>query len=261
MGCSISIKVHPEKHSPIYRNKRKTITKDVSTSPLAKFRGSGGTAGFFRDNNTPPHKTAVIVGIDKYVHRWSTLQNAQNDARSINKMLRKRGFHTVLLLGNEATYKRVWKEIEQVHGGTLVLSLHGHGCRGVVSSFVCADSSHDPHDTSDKLTSDRIRAWSRRWDGKEFVMLADFCYGGDMVVPTTRTRGAERTRIVISAGMMREKTLDGDGHSPFTDSILQVSRENTWNGSIIDMYLRAKQLASRVKIGRLPGDEGGDVFL
>ena len=60
---------------------------------------------------------------------------------------------------------------------------------------------------------------------------------------------------------MREKTLDGDQHSPFTKAILQVSREKQWNGSIIDMYLRTKQLANRVKIGRLPGDEGGDVFL
>ena len=92
-------------------------------------------------------------------------------------------------------------------------------------------------------------------------MFADFCYGGDMVVPTARTRGAESTRIVLSAGMMREKTLDGDGHSPFTKAILEVSRDTQWKGSIIELYLRAKQVANRVKIGRLPGDEGGDIFL
>ena len=171
MGCSISIKVHPEK-SPA-RHTRKSITKDAATSPLAKYRGSGGTAGFF--GTSVSRKNAVVVGIDHYNQGWPALENASHDARAIDKMLRKRGFRTVLLLGKEATYRRVWREIERVHGGTFVLSLHGHGCRGAVSSFVCSDSSHDPHDTGDKLTADRIRAWSRRWGGKQFVMLADFC--------------------------------------------------------------------------------------
>ena len=146
MGCSISIKVHPER-TPV-KKERKSITKDVATSPLAKYRGSGGTASFFSGHKEcMACKTAVVVGIDRYEHGWSDLENAGNDALAVDKMLRKRGFRTVLLIGKEATYRRVWKEIESVRGGTFVLSLHGHGCRGIVSSFVCVDSSKDPHDT------------------------------------------------------------------------------------------------------------------
>ena len=260
MGCTVSVKVHTDK-TP----KRMPITKDTATSPIAKHiakhRGSGGTAGFFREDSSA-QKSAIVVGIDVYDDpKWPNLQNAGRDALAVHNMLQRRGFTSVLLRGGDATYKRVWQELERVHGGKLVVSFHGHGCRGLVSSFACSDSSYNPHDTSDKITSDQLRAWSRRWDGKEFVMFADFCYGGDMVVPTARTRGAERTRIVLSAGMMREKTLDGDEHSPFTRAILQVSKNTQWKGSVIDLYVRVRILARHTKIGRLPGDEGGDVFV
>ena len=60
--------------------------------------------------------------------------------------------------------------------------------------------------------------------------------------------------------MMREKTLDGDGHCPLQKLYYEVSRDTQWKGSIIELYLRAKTGRERVKIGRLPGDEGGDIF-
>ena len=118
-----------------------------------------------------------------------------------------------------------------------------------------SDSSHDPHDTGDKLTADRIRAWSRRWGGKQSVMLADFAlrrHGG----AHGTTRGAESTRSCCRRDDAGEDVGRGRGqHSPFTEAVLQVSRTKKWEGSVIELYLLVKQISDRVKIGRLPGDE------
>ena len=37
-------------------------------------------------------KTALVVGIDRYEHGWSDLENAGNDALAVDKMLRREGF-------------------------------------------------------------------------------------------------------------------------------------------------------------------------
>ena len=46
---------------------------------------------------------------------WPALENASHDARAIDKMLRKK-FRTVLLLGKEATYRRVWRRSRESTG-------------------------------------------------------------------------------------------------------------------------------------------------
>ena len=137
-------------------------------------------------------------------------------------LLSSRGFQTVLLLGKRATSMNIWRALECApHCARLVVSLHGHGCNGRISSFVPYDACGDVRVTQDKIGMDRLQSWRLRWRGHSMCLIADCCYGGNFVLPIYRLRCGtdaakirrqqqEKARIVLSSGMMYEKTEDGD---------------------------------------------------
>jgi hypothetical protein len=59
--------------------------------------------------NTGYHKSwAVVIGINNYNDsKWERLQYAVNDARAVEKLLRKQGFDIILLLDSEATKQNI----------------------------------------------------------------------------------------------------------------------------------------------------------
>ena len=297
MGCSLSVRVSPEQlvqHTTAPRGPHRKSAADVGTSPICTtpfsslMRGrrkmllraststsdniSGNISGNISD--TIIIRYALVVGIDKYAH-WDNLDCAVQDATCIAGWLRAHGFVVVTLKGSEATFANVARAFLAIPDcKTVVISLHGHGAQGkTTSSFVPANACTDPNDTSDKISADFVQSWSMRWGGKQALIVADCCFGGNFVLPVQiKMRGyrdaqKERVRMILSASTMDELVPDrqqGEHNSPLTKSVLRVLGNKRWSGSVLDLFVSVRKLSPEgctPKMGRLSGDQGGDIWL
>lgn len=226
-------------------------------------------------------KVAIIIGIDRYADRaWEPLDTAEADARKVAEFLAGRGFESTLLLGKEATKSRIEKALQEVRMcQSIVFYFAGHGVAGGANgpALIPFDGSFNVHATHDKVTQDFLHGWSRRTPAHGALLLLDCCYGGDFCVklrsgerPSLCLNQKEKSRIVISASLKGERVPDSDSsgqHSPFTGAILQSAIDADFSGSAIELFVSARARCSAralpivPKIGRLPADEGGDVFL
>ena len=299
MGCSLSVKISPEHlrtvhkdshcreltSSPLrgYRRRlspnllqghlRNRIMSDASTSPMTPIvvRGKGGRKSVCSDGIELGTKHAIVVGINRYAH-WDWLECPEQDATDVSACFQARKFNVVLLLGKNATFRTIMRTLSSVSHTceTIVVSLHGHGVSGRNgASFLPQDANDNPEDLSDKITADFLKAWSRSWGGKHLLLLADCCFGGNFVMPShSKMRGGggkERVRMCISGSTVGELIPDrAEGsttHSDLTHALLKSTKRRQWNGSVLDMFVHIRRTAVNVKIGRLPGDEGGDMLL
>lgn len=282
MGCSLSVRISPEEteqgKAPRRCRDKFVRTSNASTSsmatPLATMRGRGKTLKKTPSLAIGEGLHALVVGINHYTH-WQDLDCPVKDAMDIGKWLLSKGFTVTMLLGDAATFQNIVRAMLAIPAcKTAVVSLHGHGARGArASSFVPHDACEDPDDVSDKISVDFLQSWSMRWEGKRALLIADCCFGGNFVLPPrVKMRGhgdsqKERVRIVISASTMDEMIPDREGghtNSPMTRSILRAMRSKGWGGSVLDLFVRVRKMSPpgcAPKVGRLPGDEGGDIWL
>ncbi|MBC83339.1 MAG: hypothetical protein CL454_00595 [Acidimicrobiaceae bacterium] len=283
MGCSLSVRVGPEQlaaHAAGTRAGPHRTSVDVGTSPMRtpfslRMRGRGRKSLSQASPSTPSSTMyALVIGVDQYGH-WENLDCAVRDATCIATWLRAHGFIVVTLKGAEATFANVARAFMAIPDcKTAVVSLHGHGAQGkTVSSFVPADACADPNDTSDKISADFIQSWSMRWNGKQALIVADCCFGGNFVLPPqVKMRGyrdsqKERVRMILSASTMDELVPDrqqGEHNSPLTRSMLRVLGNKRWNGSVLDLFVSIRKMTPEgctPKMARLSGDQGGDIWL
>jgi hypothetical protein len=284
MGCSLSVRVSPDQLATSrggIPSLRKSV--DMGTSPIMlrtpfsaitmRGRGRKSLAGT-SSSNALDTMYALVIGVDRYAH-WENLDCAVQDATCIAGWLRARGFVVVALTGPEATFANIVRAFLAIpECKTAVVSLHGHGAQGkTTSSFVPTNACADPNDTSDKISADFVQSWSIRWGGKQALVVADCCFGGNFVLPPQiKMRGyrdaqRERVRIIISASTMDELVPDrqqGESNSPLTKCVLRVLKSKKWSGSVLDLFVSVRKMAPdgcTPKIGRLPGDQGGDIWL
>lgn len=284
MGCSLSVKVNPEHlrsveaHPPPTwcdtRVVRKTLA-DAATSPMlsAVMRGRGRKTSAVQSHNVKD-KYALVIGIDDYLH-WDVLDCPVGDANAVGNWFQSHGFAVHTLLNKQATFANIVRALVAIPAcGTAVVSLHGHGAKGATtSSFVPANACADPNDISDKISAAFVQNWSQQWAGDRALVIADCCFGGNFVLPPrVKMRGyrasqQERVRMTISASTMDEMVPDkqqGCSNSPLVHCVLRVLRSGTWSGSVLDLFVAVRRMSPEgctPKMGRLPGDEGGDIWL
>ena len=80
----------------------------------------------------------------------------------------------------------------------------------------------------------------------------------------------EKSRIVLSASTKGERVPDAEKESkssPFTKALLESLSDDCFSGSTIELFVATRARATVTdsgivpKLGRLRGDEGGDIFL
>lgn len=276
MGCHLSVKIAPEvrefvrKHSP---------TRIRISSPTAGMRGIGharaGGQGF-----PSAKKVALLIGINKY-HHWDALETAEKDACEVQQYFDSKGFQTTALLGDSATRKNIMQSLQNIHNARIaVVYFAGHGiCGKNGPALVPIDAGLNSHDIEDKVSQDFLHGWSRRLNSHGLLLILDCCFGGNFC---SKLRGSpdrpsfcidqrEKSRIVMSASLQNERVPDADirsssSHSPFTSALLSSLRDEAFSGSAIELFVTTRARAAATgnpilpKLGRIPGDEGGDVF-
>ena len=289
MGCTLSIKVSPEirefiqKHSPS-RNRspanRRLVRRDAGSpdaSPdKSKMRGTGRRPRF--DSHFSTNKVALVVGINDYPH-WESLDTAEGGATQVADFLTSRGFEVKLLLGPAATRETIVRALQRIDVcRTAVIYFAGHGISGKHGpALVPHNALHNSHDVSDKIGQDYLQGWSKRTKAHGVLFVLDCCYGGDFCVKMRSNSSfclaqKEKSRIVISSSLKGERVPDATpgesrSHSPFTGSLLESLRDECFSGSAIELFVatRARSQSRKdslilPKLGRLSGDEGGDVM-
>jgi len=163
----------------------------------------------------PQTARALLVGINRYAHLEPTLQGCENDARTMDELLRTRfGFtQTTLLLSEQATRAGLCAAFEQLIADTntddvVVFYFAGHGGRirdregdepsGFDCTLVPTDSMYDPANPAANIDilDDEIFLYLQRLGNKTkaITVIVDACHSGTISrdvapIPGFRVRG------------------------------------------------------------------------
>ncbi len=280
MGCHLSVRISPElkefvrKHSPTMRSPVRLRRRNAA-SP--RMRGTQGRPRF--DSHFSTEKIALVIAINVYEHGWGNLDTCETDGKRIADYFKSNDFQVKTLFGKDATRENIMRNIQKIDVcKTAVIYFAGHGISGKFGpALVPVDAQHNSHDIVDKISQDSIQSFSRRTRAHGVVFILDCCFGGDFCVklrgterPSFCLNQMEKSRIVLSASMKGERVPDAENDSassPFTKSLLDSMHDECFSGSVIELFVTTRARAIAIdagivpKLGRLRGDEGGDVFL
>jgi len=229
---------------------------------------------------------ALIIGIDQYSGDWPKLQNAVNDAKSVEQTLTgKYTFHYLkTLYDKDATRDNILKEFEwlmanvKINDNVLIYySGHGEYLQNMDKGFwVPIDATSKT--ISKYISNEDIRSFLSGINSKHTLLVTDACFSGDIFRGKTMTIPYENStkyyqkvyslnsRKALTSGGV-EPVLDKgkEGHSVFAYYFLQALTKNT------EKYFDAGQIFEALKIPvvnnsyqtplyspiRNAGDEGG----
>jgi hypothetical protein len=182
---------------------------------------------------------AVVIGINDYQH-WPKLEYAVNDARSVERLLKKLGFDEVItLLDGEATRQRILyalgDEVKAKAGDEdrVLIFYAGHGQtedlrdRSKLGWIIPVDGDLK-NLASTAISMRELQDHADRIRAKHILYAMDACFSGLLL----RLRGvdpADRTvmelttapaRQVLTAGAEGEQVVEFGGHGLFTKSLL-----------------------------------------
>ena len=206
---------------------------------------------------------ALIIGIDQYKGEWEPLNNAVNDAKTVEELLKtKYKFnHFRTLYNGMATRKNIIKELEWLvenvnEKDNVLIFYSGHGefkqtlNKGYWVPFDALSMS-----TYEYISNSEIQTFLNGIKSKHTLLVSDACFSGDIFRGKTISvpfENSERyynevhnlvSRQAITSGGI-EPVMDGgrDGHSVFTYYFLKSLKNNE------NKYFDASQLYNSVKI-------------
>lgn len=189
------------------------------------------------------HAYAVVVGIDTYLDaQVPTLQNAENDARAVEKTLREQFLFTEVrsLYGRAATRtnmeRMLFDWLPSVAGPRDAVFVY-FACHGLVFNtvgyLVPHDGSNEEKESTRNMSMFRLKEeLAKRCRAKDMMVVVTACFGGLLaeraIVPEPHPGGevvglkGRKARVVLTAGGPGETVLDwGKGKcSVFTASFL-----------------------------------------
>ncbi len=206
---------------------------------------------------------ALIIGIDKYKGTWPVLQNATNDARAIEKLLRASyKFEFFKTLYNEqANRENIIAQLEWLVANVkaednvfIYYSGHGEYKKELNKGYwVPADAENSS--TAKYISNSDIQTYISGIKGKHTLLVSDACFSGDIFRGNTVSVPFEESekyykevqslssRQALTSGGL-EPVMDGgkDGHSVFAYYFLKTLESNQ------SKYFDASQLYTKVKI-------------
>lgn len=206
---------------------------------------------------------ALIIGINKYTKAWTPLDNAVNDAKAFESLLKEKYKieHFSTLYDNEATREAIIDEmlklVENVKENDNVLiyfSGHGEFNKALNKGYwVPVDATTTS--VSKYISNSDIQTFLGGIKSKHTLLISDACFSGDIFRGKTMTVPFEdsekyyakvhslKSRQAITSGGI-EPVMDGgrDGHSVFAYYLLSRLKNNT------SKYYDASQLYDEIKI-------------
>ena len=229
---------------------------------------------------------ALIIGIDKYSGSWKALNNAVNDAKAVENLLKsKYRFTQFKTLYNEQANRTAiissleWL-VENVRPEDNVFIYYsGHGeFKKELNKGYWVPYGATTMSTSNYISNSDIQTFIKGIQSNHTLLVADACFSGDifrgntMSVPFEnspkyykKVHGLKSRKAMTSGGL--EPVMDGgqDGHSVFAYYLLKALKENNDNmmdaSQIFDklkipVYNNSDQSPDFKAIGK-SGDEGG----
>lgn len=207
---------------------------------------------------------ALIIGIDQYGGEWPKLQNAVNDAKAFEEVLRsKYSFDEFHALYNEkATRENIIKEFEWMvqnvkPDDNVVIYFSGHGdYKKELNKGYWVPVNATTSSTSEFISNNDIQTYLGGIKSKHTLLISDACFSGDIFRGKTvsipyeeseryyaKVHNLASRKAITSGGT--EPVMDGggvNGHSIFAYYILKSLESNS------NKYYDATQLFESIKI-------------
>lgn len=214
-------------------NKKEFTFKVDSTSSKA-------TQNTEQNDNKYRNKYAVLIGINGYTY-WPGLEFAVNDAKVLERHLKKLGYKTITLFDKEATRGNILKtlgyKLSQVVGenDSVIIYFAGHGhteslIGGGKEGYIIPVEANTEDSFLSAISMHQLKSITKRIKAKHILFLMDSCYSG---MGFTRSAGISKSENqyinkimsyravqMITAGGMNEQVLEQNGHGVFTKSLL-----------------------------------------
>lgn len=233
-----------------------------------KYRGGGdplkglNTAAAKKDINVGKYY-ALIIGIDKYSKAWTPLDNAVNDAKAVESLLKEKYKfdHFRSLYDEQATREKIIEEmvylVENAKEDDNVLiyfSGHGEYSESLNKGYwVPVDAT--TASVSKYISNSDIQTFLGGMKSQHTLLISDACFSGDIFRGKTVSVPFEnsdkyyekihslKSRQAITSGGI-EPVMDGgrDGHSVFAYYLLNLLKNND------SKYYDASQLYEGIKI-------------
>ncbi len=206
---------------------------------------------------------ALIIAIDQYKGHWTPLQNAVNDAKAVEALLRsKYKFdHFRSLYNASATRTNIIKEMEWLVANVkevdnLFIYYSGHGeFKKELNKGYWVPVDATTSSTSNYISNSDIQTFLGGIRSKHTLLVSDACFSGDIFrgntvsVPFDASEKYYKevhnliSRQALTSGGL-EPVMDGgrEGHSVFAYYFLKTLRANE------NKYFDAGQLYTKIKI-------------
>lgn len=232
-------------------------------------------------------KVWITFGINKYTN-WDNLNNAENDAECLAEFSKKFNFESKIFLNEQVTKKSIEDVIKSFlyntaeYNDLVVISFHGHG-----HTIAVENNSYGffvPYDAplkatpGDLISTHDISSWCKYIKARHILLLFDCCFSGHSVMRSDNNRKysidtidvllSKKSRIAINAGTEEQKVSDDgwNNNSVFTGCLMSYPGFNDNYCSVISLYNYLvenvpKHCSQTPTMGKLIGDQGGDIFL
>ena len=241
------------------------IVPPVNTAPSPKGQEQRRAATVRQGNVDFGTYHALIIGNQNYAS-MPNLETPANDAKELERVLRSEyGFNTRLLL--DATRYQILSALngmraELTERDNLLIYFAGHGeldNANLRGHWLPVDA--EPESTANWISNVAITDILNAMAAKHILVIADSCYSGSMTRSSLarlgkgmspgekkswyRIMAKARARAVLTSGGLKP-VLDtgGEGHSIFTQALLDVLRGNR---QILEGYKLYRQVQTRVK--------------
>jgi len=229
---------------------------------------------------------ALIIGIDKYSGSWKALNNAVNDAKAVETLLKsKYRFNQFKTLYNEQANRTniisalEWLVANVKPEDNVFIYYSGHGeFKKQLNKGYWVPYGATTASTSKYISNSDIQTFIKGIQSNHTLLVADACFSGDIFRGNTMSVPFEnspkyykkvhslKSRKAMTSGGL-EPVMDGgqEGHSVFAYYLLKALKENKANmmdaSQIFDklkipVYNNSDQSPDFKAIGK-SGDEGG----
>ena len=229
---------------------------------------------------------ALIIGIDNYTGMWSSLKNAVNDSKAVEKLLRSKYKFDVFktLTNEEATRTAIISQLEWLvenvkEKDNVFVYYSGHGeFKQNLNKGYWVPVDATTASTSQYISNSDLKSFLGGIKSKHTLLVADACFSGDIFRGSTMSvpfENSERyykknhaliSRHALTSGGV-EPVMDGgkDGHSVFAYYFLKALRNNEsqfYDASELYNNLRIPVINNSVQSPNFKpvhdtGDEGG----
>ncbi|MBD0405438.1 caspase family protein [Flammeovirga sp. EKP202] len=249
--------------------------------------------GLIHDELVQSNQYALIIGSNKYEGKpmWPDLDNAENDAKSISKVLSsKYNFKTTILLSpkREQVEKSILSYQDKLkEEDRFLIYIAGHGDfdeENFDDGFlVFKDSKTTRRDPtrSTYLQYRKLNGMLNALKARHVAIVLDVCFGGSfntqlrskqkfrgkieeeiITANFLRNKMNKTTRVYLTSGAL-ERVADGvDGHSPFCKAVLEFLEEDEHQlFTLSDLHQQTKRSVSESLYGSFGKDELGSEFI